>query len=136
RQHGKRNDPFETKLSMSVLINKATMHSDVTSQELGGQNQSETSAAKSSTRRGPHIIGVLLFAWSWFAAAVLLLIFAPPAIFIGSIFKRQDWIYWWANWGARNWLRLSGVKVKVSGQEHLDPQQPYVFVSNHHSYLD
>jgi len=78
----------------------------------------------------------LLFAWSWFAAAVLLLIFAPPAIFIGTVFRRQDWIYWWANWGARNWLRLSGVKVKVSGQEHLDPKQPYVFVSNHHSYLD
>jgi 1-acyl-sn-glycerol-3-phosphate acyltransferase len=112
------------------------MHSDVTSQELGGQNQPETSAAKSSTRRGPRIIGVLLFAWSWFVAAVLLLIFAPPAIFIGTVFKRQDWIYWWANWGARNWLRLSGVKVKVSGHEHLDPKQPYVFVSNHQSYLD
>lgn len=112
------------------------MHSDITSQELGGQNQSETSAAKSSTRRGPHLIGVLLFAWSWFIAAVLLLIFAPPAIFIGSVFKRQDWIYWWANWGARNWLKLSGVKVKVRGREHLDPMQPYVFVSNHRSYLD
>jgi 1-acyl-sn-glycerol-3-phosphate acyltransferase len=122
--------------SNRASVNKATMHSDVTSQELGGQNQSETSAAKSSTTRGPHIIGVLLFAWSWFVAAVLLLIFAPPAIFIGTVFKRQDWIYWWANWGARNWLRLSGVKVKVSGQEHLDSHQPYVFVSNHHSYLD
>jgi len=110
------------------------MHSDITSQELGGQ--SETSAAKSSTRRGPHIIGVLLFAWSWFVAAALLLIFAPQAVFIGSVFRRQDWIYWWANWGARNWLRLSGVKVRVSGREHLDPDQPYVFVSNHFSYLD
>src|ERR1043166_6120284 len=122
--------------SNRASVNKATMHSDVTSQDLGGQNQSETSAAKSSTRRGPHIIGVLLFAWSWFVAAVLLLIFAPPAIFVGTVFRRQDWIYWWANWGARNWLRLSGVKVRVSGHQHLDPQQPYVFVSNHHSYLD
>ena len=95
-----------------------------------------TSAAKSSTRRGPRITGVLLFAWSWFVAAGLLLIFALPAIFIGSIFKRQDWIYWWANWGARNWLRLSGVKVKVTGKEHLNPDQPYVFVANHRSYLD
>lgn len=112
------------------------MHSDVTSQELGGQNQAETSAAKSSTRRGPRIIGVLLFAWSWFVAGALLLIFAPPALLLGSLCKRQDWIYWWANWGARTWLILSGVKVKVSGQEHLDPNQPYVFVSNHFSYLD
>jgi len=112
------------------------MHSDVTSQELGGQTQSQTSAAKSSTRRGPHIIGVLLFAWSWFIAALLLLLFAPQAILIGSIFQRQGWIYWWANWGARTWLMLSGVKVKVMGREHLDENQPYVFVSNHNSYLD
>ena len=112
------------------------MHSDVTSQELGGQNQSETSAAKSSTRRGPRIIGVLLFAWSWVVAGALLLIFAPPALLLGSLFRRQNWIYWWAIWGARNWLRLTGVKVRVAGREHLDPNQPYVFVANHRSYLD
>src|SRR6185369_16923781 len=99
------------------------MHSDITSQDLGGR--SETSGAKSSTRRGPHIIGVLLFAWSWFVAAMLLLFLAPPVVLLGSIFNRQSWIYWWANWGARNWLRLSGVKVRVSGSEHLDSNQPY-----------
>ena len=96
----------------------------------------ENNAAKSSTRRGPHIIGVLLFAWSWIVASALLLLFAPPALLIGSLFKRQDWIYWWASWGARSWLRLTGVKVKVKGREHLDPNQTYVFVSNHQSYLD
>lgn len=55
---------------------------------------------------------------------------------IGILFKRQDWIYWWANWGARNWLRLSGIKVRVTGREHLDSNQAYVFVANHQSYLD
>src|SRR5437868_12093031 len=93
-------------------------------------------AAKSSTRRGPHIIGVLLFAWSWFVAGALLLIFAPPVLLLGILFKRQNWIYWWANWGARNWLRLTGVKVNVTGLEHLEPNQAYVFVANHFSYLD
>src|SRR5437879_8682890 len=93
-------------------------------------------AAKSSTRRGPHIIGVLLFAWSWIVAGALLLIFAPPVLLIGILFKRQNWIYWWANWGARNWLRLTGVKVSVTGLEHLEPNQAYVFVANHFSYLD
>ena len=35
------------------------------------------------------------------------------------------------------WLKLSGVKVRVSGAlESLDPQKPYVFVSNHQSYFD
>ena len=37
-------------------------------------------AAKSSTRRGPRIIGRLLFAWSWFVAGALLLFFAPPVL--------------------------------------------------------
>ena len=113
-----------------------TMHSDLTSQELGEQDAFGKNAAKSSTRRRPHLIGVLLFAWSWFVAGALLLIFAPPVLLLGSLFKRQNWIYWWANWGARNWLRLTGVKVHVTGREHLDPKQPYVFVANHQSYLD
>jgi 1-acyl-sn-glycerol-3-phosphate acyltransferase len=112
-----------------------TNHSGAPSEELVSQSVSKI-AAKSSTRRGPHIIGVLLFAWSWFVAGALLLIFTPPVLLLGILFKRQDWIYWWANWGARNWLRLTGVKVNVTGKEHLEPDQAYVFVANHFSYLD
>ena len=111
------------------------MHSDITSQELGRRAAADN-AAQSSTRNHPHIIGRLLFCWSWLVAGALLLIVAPPVLLIGSLFNRQNWIYWWANWGARTWLRLSGVKVKVTGGELLDPKQPYVFVSNHWSYLD
>src|SRR5438034_8858092 len=94
----------------------------------------EHNAAKSITRRGPRIIGRLLFCWSWFVAGALLLIFAPPVLLLGSLFRRQNWIYWWANWGARTWLKLTGVKVRVYGRQFLDPNQPYVFVSNHYSY--
>lgn len=79
---------------------------------------------------------MIWFAWSWFVAGLLLLVFAPPALVLGILFKKQNWIYWWANWGARNWLRLSGVKVNVIGREHIDPNQTYVFVANHWSYLD
>src|SRR5438552_17886700 len=117
------------------------MHSEAPSKELIEQSARQTtaeesSAAKSSTSRGPHIIGCLLFCWSWLVAAILLLVFAPPVLLIGGLAKRQDWIYWWADWGARAWLRLSGVKVNVTGSELLDPQQPYVFVANHWSYYD
>jgi len=122
-------------LIVLTVNNHMATHSESPSGELFGQT-SDPSAAQSSTRRGPHLIGILLFAWSWIVAATLLLIFAPPVVLVGSVFKRQNWIYWWANWGARNWLRLSGVKVKVTGREHLDDNQPYVFVSNHRSYLD
>jgi 1-acyl-sn-glycerol-3-phosphate acyltransferase len=112
------------------------MHSEVPSQELVEQAVADRDAAKSSTRPGPRIVGRLLFVWSWFVAAMLLLIFVPPVLLIGSLFKRQDWIYAWAEWGARTWLRLTGVRVNVTGRELLDPNQPYVFVANHWSYLD
>ena len=108
-----------------------TMHSTVSSEESVSQN-----APKSSTTRGPRIMGRLRFAWSWFVAGALLLFVAPPVLLISIPLKRQDWIYWWANWGARTWLRLSGVKVRVVGREQLDPLQTYVFVANHQSYLD
>jgi 1-acyl-sn-glycerol-3-phosphate acyltransferase len=96
----------------------------------------DNNAAQSNTRRGPRIIGRLLFCWSWFVAGALLLIFTPAVLLVGSLANRQDWIYWWAEWGARTWLRLTSVKVNVTGQEHLDPKQTYVFVANHWSYLD
>lgn len=49
---------------------------------------------------------------------------------------KPELIYPWALFGGRNWLRLSGMKIVVKGRELLDPNQTYVFVSNHHSYLD
>ncbi len=74
--------------------------------------------------------------WSLIAAAGLLLIFAPPVLFVAWLTGNHDLVYPWALFGARNWLRLSGVKVRVRGSEHLDPKQTYVFISNHRSYLD
>jgi 1-acyl-sn-glycerol-3-phosphate acyltransferase len=112
------------------------MHSDITSQELGQQTVMGDNAAKSSTRRGPRIIGRLLFCWSWFVAGGLLLVLAPPILLVARLANRRDWVYPWALFGARNWLRLSGVKVNVRGLELLDPKQPYVFIANHWSYLD
>ena len=67
---------------------------------------------------------------------MLLLIVAPPVLLIALIANRRDWVYPWANWGARMWFRLSGVNVHVTGRELLDPKQPYVFIANHRSYLD
>lgn len=95
-----------------------------------------TDAAKSSTRRGPRIIGRLWFCWSWFVAGFLLLILGPPILLIARLANKSDWVYPFADFGARNWLRLSGVKVDVQGLDQLDPRQPYVFIANHWSYLD
>ena len=110
------------------------MHSEIPSPEL--IQQTVPDAAQSSTRRGHGIIGKLWFCWSWFAAGFLLLILGPPILVIARLAHKSDWVYPFADFGARSWLRLSGVKVDVTGLERLDPQQPYVFIANHWSYFD
>lgn len=74
--------------------------------------------------------------WSLFVAAGLLLIIAPPVLFVAWLRRKHELVYPFALFGARNWLRLSGMTVRVVGEEHLDPNQTYVFISNHRSYLD
>ena len=74
--------------------------------------------------------------WSLFVAGALLLFLGPPILSIAWLLRKPELVYPWAFFGGRNWLRLSGMKVLVSGQEHLDPNETYVFVSNHRSYLD
>jgi 1-acyl-sn-glycerol-3-phosphate acyltransferase len=83
-----------------------------------------------------RIFRSLHYWWSLFVAAALLLIFGPPVLLAAWLTRHHDLVYPWALFGARNWLRLSGAKVQVTGAEHLDPNQTYVFISNHRSYLD
>ena len=82
------------------------------------------------------MIGRLHYWWSLFVAGALLVILAPAILVIAWLVNKHDLVYPWALFGARQWLRLSGVRVKVKGLELLDPKQPYVFVVNHRSYLD
>ena len=74
--------------------------------------------------------------WSLFVAGALLAICGPPILLFAWLVNKHDLVYPWALFGARRWLWLSGVRVKVKGLELLDPKQTYVFVSNHRSYLD
>lgn len=74
--------------------------------------------------------------WSLFVAAALLLTLAPPVLLVAWLRKKHELVYPFALFGARNWLRLSCMTVQVSGREHLDPDQTYVFIANHRSYLD
>ncbi|MGH9873853.1 MAG: lysophospholipid acyltransferase family protein [Pyrinomonadaceae bacterium] len=83
-----------------------------------------------------RILRRLHYWWSLFVAAALLLIFGPPVLLVAWLTRKHDLVYPWALFGARNWLRLSGMKVRLSGNEHLEPTQTYVFISNHRSYLD
>lgn len=91
---------------------------------------------KSSTPAPPSLIRRLHYWWSLFVAGALLLILAPPVLIVAWVLDKHDLVYPWARFGARAWLLLSGVRVVVKGLENLNPNQTYVFVSNHRSYLD
>jgi 1-acyl-sn-glycerol-3-phosphate acyltransferase len=91
--------------------------------------ESSTTGRRSFTRR-------LHYWWSLFVAGALLGVLGPPILLFSWLVNKHDLVYPWASFGARVWLRLSGVRIKVRGLELLDPKQAYVFVSNHRSYLD
>ncbi|HWS53758.1 MAG TPA: hypothetical protein VN228_06520, partial [Pyrinomonadaceae bacterium] len=113
------------------------MHPESLSQEIeSGDESGSVLGGESSTSWARRLAGRLWLWWSMFVAGVLLLVFGPPAIIVSYLAGRRHWVYPWALFGARNWLRLSGVRVRVSGLERLDPGRSYVFVANHRSFLD
>ena len=93
-------------------------------------------AQESSTTGRRSFIRRLHYWWSLFAAGALLAVIGPPILLVAWLVNKHDLVYPWALFGAKSWLRLSGVRVKVMGLELIDPNQTYVFVANHHSYLD
>lgn len=113
-------------------------HSENPSGDLveAGSTRAEARTRESSTAAGASLAGRLLYWWSLFVAALLLVIFGPPVLFVSWLARHHEWVYPWALWGGRQWLRLSGMKVIVRGRDRLDPNESYVFVLNHHSYLD
>ncbi len=80
--------------------------------------------------------GKLRYWWCWVAAAAMLLFVGAPALLFLWLINRRLWLYPLALWGAKTWLRACGASVKVTGLEHLEDDEQYVFISNHRSYLD
>ena len=109
-------------------------HSEIPSKE--GTAIGKPMVQESSIPRRRSFIRRLHYWWSLFLAGALLGLIGPPILIVAWLLNRHNLVYPWALFGARLWLRLSGVRVKVKGLELLDPRQTYVFVSNHRSYLD
>lgn len=122
---------------------------DAESVRAGGESNTGANAPRTSTdvpvtlQRGraeakvdASLLGRLHNWWILFVAGMLLLTFAPPVLFVAWLAGRREWLYPIALWGARQWLRLSGMRVRVRGLELLDPNETYIFIANHRSYLD
>ena len=115
-----------------------TEHSENPSSELVDETDAikQARAVESNTRPARRLSRMLLYWWSLVVAGTLLLVLGSPVILVSWAARRRHWLYPFALFGGRNWLRLSGMKVEVKGRENLDPAQPYVFIANHRSYLD
>jgi 1-acyl-sn-glycerol-3-phosphate acyltransferase len=111
-----------------------SVHSDNLSLETIRENKKLSFPVRKSNKS--HFIGKLRYWWSWFAAGVLLLVIGVPSLIFLAIINRRMWLYPVANFGARMWLKACGARVVVKGQENLEPDKTYVFISNHRSYLD
>jgi 1-acyl-sn-glycerol-3-phosphate acyltransferase len=114
-----------------------TNHSVTSSNELVEESAATKGSSEAESSITRHSFGGrLLYWWSLFVAGALLLIFGPTAILVSALAGHREWVYPWALFGGRSWLRLSGMKVRVSGTDRLDPNRSYVFIANHRSYLD
>ena len=90
----------------------------------------------SSTKNALSLIAKVRYYYSLSILAFFFLFLMPPIMLIAKIKGKREYAYPGAAWGARKWLQWSGMKIKVRGQENLAENQSYVFISNHHSYLD
>src|ERR1043165_4137756 len=86
----------------------------------------KTIAQESNIPRRRSFVRRLHYWWSLFVAGALLGILGPPVLLFSWLVNKHELVYPWALFGARQWLRLSGVRVEVRGLELLDPKQTYV----------
>ena len=106
---------------------------DITTAAIANNQKLTFPVQKSNKSR---LAGKLRYWWCWFVAGSLLLVVATPALIFLWLIGRRMWLYPLAQWGAKTWLRACGATVKVTGLENLEENRPYVFISNHRSYLD
>jgi 1-acyl-sn-glycerol-3-phosphate acyltransferase len=67
--------------------------------------------------------------------SLLLILITPPLLFC-FLTGQKDPLIRFGQWAVRVGCRFLGIKVAISGLERLDPATPYVFMSNHLSFID
>ena len=75
--------------------------------------------------------------WAVILIIVLVtIVFAIAVMVHMAVFRDRDVFFLYARTWSRLLLRLSGVRVVVHGQHHLDPAERYIYVTNHASMFD
>ena len=78
----------------------------------------------------------MIYVYRYGMIVLYTIIWGVLACVIGVVDRSGEGILW----VARNWIRwilaTCHIEVECEGLEHIDPEQPYVFMSNHQSVLD
>jgi 1-acyl-sn-glycerol-3-phosphate acyltransferase len=67
---------------------------------------------------------------------IVLLLVAVPVLLVCVLFGLRDEFIAYGHWMMRVGRRILGINLAVSGLDRLDRKTPYVFMSNHLSFLD
>jgi len=70
---------------------------------------------------------------------VVMMFIVVPFVIIGSLFGKitgGNVVMQLAHWWADAWLLLIGIFHQRVVEQEIKPHQPYIFVSNHNSYMD
>lgn len=67
---------------------------------------------------------------------VLTILFGIPATLAAFVDRSGETSMRVGRGWVRTVLRLCGIRLRVEGLDHVDPRQPYVFMSNHQSVFD
>jgi 1-acyl-sn-glycerol-3-phosphate acyltransferase len=78
----------------------------------------------------------VIYAFRYLVAAFSTFVWASLAIITALVDRSGEPMVWMA----RQWIRWifggCGIRVEVEGLENIDPQQPYVIMTNHQSVID
>jgi 1-acyl-sn-glycerol-3-phosphate acyltransferase len=82
------------------------------------------------------MLNTLKAVWILFWAALLTLVLFLPIVIAALAGRNGNAAFHGTQVYAWCMLRLTGIRLEVSGREHIDPAQRYVILSNHASYFD
>lgn len=74
--------------------------------------------------------------WILFWAVALTLLLFLPIVIAALLGRRGDMAFHGTQVYAWILFRVTGMRLKVTGREHIEPGRRYVILSNHASYLD
>ena len=73
---------------------------------------------------------------TYVAVAAYVVLAGPPVLLIAILFRQVPLLYRVGHGGVRLGLALSGVKVRVEGEEHIRPDRAVVYAVNHASNVE